>query len=269
MRSRKRTLSALVSRLAAMLDDTGHTRWSSTEKQEAINLAIQAVWPRWVEIIDVYPFDTYDMETFAYLLPEGIDDVIALYFKPSNTDDPWWLVKKWHVDGDFLYLHDSYKDYDGHDMRLVCVRAPWEFNTTGVTGSDGATTISTGTFTSSSATFQTDGVEPGDVLWLYSGCDDEDRKFWLIKSVDSETQLTVYGNFSATDTNITYYINYFTFVPEMYILHKAASELFQLSGHKGLGQDVTEDMQWAEFHAQMAEYYIDRQGRAYPSKRTA
>ena len=269
MKSKKQTLSNLVTLIAARLDDVSHVRWTSAEKQTAINAAIKAVWPRWNEIIDICPLADYDRETFTYALPEGVDGVVALYLKPNNSDDPWWLVKQWHIDGDLIYFHDTYSNYDDNEIRIVCVRAPWEFNTNDVTASNGVTTIDTGTFTSSGVTFQAHGVEAGDVLWLYSGCDADDKKKWVIKSVDSETQITVYGEFSASDTSITYYINYFTYVPDMYILHKAASELFQLSGHKGAGQDVSENMQWAEFHAQMAEYYIGLQGRPYPSKRTA
>jgi len=269
MRYRRRGFSDLTLRLGKMLDDTSGVRWSADEKKEALNLAILASWPRHHHIIDLLPLADYDRETFVYALPEGIEDVIALYFEPNNSNDPWWLVRQWHVDGDNIYIHGSYKDYDGQEIRAVCVRPAWEVNVNSVMGTDGITTIDTGTFTSATETFVAHTVNPGDTLWLYSGCDEADIKQWLIKTVDSETQVTVYGEFAASDTSITYYVNYFTYVPEMYLLHKAASELFQLSGHKGAGQDVSEDMQWAEFHAQMAEYYMGLQGKSYPSKRTA
>lgn len=57
-----------------------------------------------------------------------------------------------------------------------------------VTGSDGAKTIDTLTFTSAGSTFQTDGVIPGDVLELTSGTE---QGFYEITAVGTETSLTI------------------------------------------------------------------------------
>jgi len=272
MQSRKRNLSDIVTRLSLKLDDVAGARWAVSEKQEAINIAIQAAWPRWWEIVDVYPLTTYDYDVFAYPLPEGLDDVIAVYFEPQISDRPWWLVRKWHVDGDILYIQESFKDYQSQNIRLVGVRAPWEFNTKGVIGTTGVIVANGNELTVSGADFVVDGVLPGDCLWLTGGCADADKKFWLVRAVGKDAAknvLVVNGKFSASASGVSYNVNYYTFVAEMYLVHKAASELFQFSGHKGAGQDIVEDMQWAEFHAQMAEYYIDMQGKPYPSRRTA
>jgi len=180
-------------------------------------------------------------------------------------------VRKWHVDGDILYIQESFKDYQGQNIRLVGVCAPWEFNTKNPNGQAGKTTAGSSTFDAADdqINFSTLGIKTDDVLWLWDGADDADKKYWIIKRVPTNTTLEVYGKFAETKTNVRWYINYYTTVPEMYLVHKAASELFQFSGHKGAGQDIVEDMQWAEFHAQMAEYYIDMQGKPYPSRRTA
>lgn len=268
MRGYTKTLLELATRLGSMLDDASHERWTLVEKKQAINLAVLSAWPRWheVQIIDT---ESYAKATFEYDIPEGIEDLIAVYLEPVTATEAWKLIRGWHTVGDKLYFHEAQDANDGKLMRLVGVRAPWEIREN--TAADGVCTISTGTFSSATATFQTVGTEvyPGDRLILVSGTllDAADVKVWWIESVDSGTELTVYGDFTASATAITYYINRQSRVPEMYLLHKGAAECFQLAGHKGAGQDIAEDMQWAEFHSQMAEYYLEKQERKFPARR--
>ncbi|OYT63035.1 hypothetical protein B6U67_03770 [Methanosarcinales archaeon ex4484_138] len=69
------------------------------------------------------------------------------------------------------------------------------------TGTDGATTASSAVFTSSSATFQTNGVQAGDHLTITSG---SDTGTYEIQSVDSETQVTLTTALTTTATGISY-----------------------------------------------------------------
>lgn len=72
-------------------------------------------------------------------------------------------------------------------------------------GDDGVTTVSTKTFSVVGEAFQTKGVTAGDILTMSDG---DDAGTYEIKSVDSETQLTVYAEADFLgDTAITYSIN--------------------------------------------------------------
>jgi len=265
MRARPRTLAQLVSTLGKRLDDTAHQRWSQDEKEEAINKAIQLAWPSWYDVIIVKD-TTYDDETYEYDLPYGVEDLFAVYVEPITAGNSWHRLRAWHVDGDTLFLHETLgQAYDNKKMRFVCITPPWELFPAGTAdGTDGSTTKDQSTFTSSGSTFITDGVEEGDVLFIKSGAN---KGKYLIKSVDSETQLTIYGTFPATASNQSFAVNWKTTVPEAYIIHRAAANLFELSGHKGAGQDITEDMEWAQYHAQMAEYIMEKQQRPFPPRR--
>jgi hypothetical protein len=69
----------------------------------------------------------------------------------------------------------------------------------GASGIDGVSVISTKTFTSTTATFSSWGVAPGDVLLVFSGYN---SGHWLVDVVDSENQLTLIAgaNFPTGDT---------------------------------------------------------------------
>lgn len=63
-------------------------------------------------------------------------------------------------------------------------------------GTNGATSVpATREFTSVGATFQTNGVEAGDILYIYDGVTTDDNGYYVIDSVDSETKVTVDRNF--------------------------------------------------------------------------
>jgi len=76
-------------------------------------------------------------------------------------------------------------------------------------GTDGAATISTGTFTSATATFLANGVSTGDVLTITGGSNAGDYR---IETVDSATALTVSPNFSATSSSDTYSVNRYSLI---------------------------------------------------------
>lgn len=77
---------------------------------------------------------------------------------------------------------------------------------------DGATTISTGNFTSALATFQTDAVAVGDVLEITAGGAAGDRRRYEVDTISSETALVVSPNFTATNTGHTYEVKRVTTV---------------------------------------------------------
>jgi len=266
MRGYAKTLTLLTTRLAGLLDDSSHERWTLTEKEEAINVAIISAFPRWHEV-QTTEDNTYSKTVYRYTLPYGAEDLIAVYLEPTTAGEAWKLIRTWHTDGDYLYLHEAQDNLDGKKMRMVCVAAPWELRKYAAK-TDGVTTLNTSNFSSATGTFVTWGVKPGDRLFLKSGTGlSADVGEWWIKSVTSETALVVYGKFTETTSVVVYAVNEDTRVPEMFILHKAAAEVYQLAGHKGAGQDIAEDMQWAEFHSQMAEYYLDKQERQFPTRR--
>lgn len=85
---------------------------------------------------------------------------------------------------------------------------PWTDHSTLSTDTDGYTTVSTSTFKDDDATFQTDGVQAGDCLYIVSGAD---AGYYTIVTVVGEDELTVDCSethptgFTGT-SSLTYYV---------------------------------------------------------------
>jgi len=67
---------------------------------------------------------------------------------------------------------------------------------------DGATTADSAALTSATATFVTNGVEKGDLVWLHEGTADDG--VYEIVSVDSETQITLCQALTVTDADVDF-----------------------------------------------------------------
>lgn len=97
-------------------------------------------------------------------------------------------------------------------------------------GNDGVSGAGTGTFTSASATFQTNGITSADSLVIGSGAD---AGTYDITSVDSEIQLTVDATFSG-DTGANYSIHR-TYTDEIYSKPSVIQKTEQLGGVSTVG----------------------------------
>ena len=72
---------------------------------------------------------------------------------------------------------------------------------TGSLVADGATTTGTGTLTSASSDFVTDGVVAGDIVPVVSS---GEARHYTVVSRDSANQLTVTPNFGASETGVSF-----------------------------------------------------------------
>jgi hypothetical protein len=76
---------------------------------------------------------------------------------------------------------------------------------------DGASTTASAVFTSATANFISAGVEIGDLIRLYEGTADDG--VYEIKSVDSETQITLSSALTVTDVDIDFTIMHWRIKP--------------------------------------------------------
>ncbi len=258
--SNKWTLAELKTEVAAFMNDTSYTRWSESDVERAINLAIRNAPPAWWEerIDDSH---TYDMETFRYALPPACEAVEEVWFEPLDSSKPRKLVvpTSWHVEGNELVFTESYSKYDGQTLYMHYIVFPQHvtdiYGIDGKVGSDELDLLE-----SASSSFITDGVRVGDSV-LIEGAE------FFVKEVSGETELYLHKEASESGTSLTFYIARYTDLPIMYILYFAAAMLYEAAARNRPGVEVDENLRLSSWYRQLATQELNRQRKARKPRR--
>lgn len=136
------------------------------------------------------------------------------------------------------------------------------------TGSDGATTINQNTFASAGATFVTDGIAAGDVLIVDNPAGPATPNLKLtVTSVDSETQLSVTTNFTATNAGTLAWRIERTLqdqeIDSAFVVtptFRASNEITILGGVTLTVNSVARIVSYAQTYVQYRAYRTDLQG---------
>lgn len=242
------TLAQLNAHLDTRIDDTSDIRWTSAEKDLAIQVAIRSARGRWWEqrIDDTH---TYDQDDFRYDLPPACEGVEAVYFAARSSDEPRYFVvpNRWHIEGDELVFDKPFPDYDSQDMYIHYFVYPSSLLS--VTATDGA--ISSTTLTSSTSTFVTKLVREGDEVEIVGDTGGP----YYVSSVTSETVLVLHKAPTA-GTSKTFYVARYTDLPVDYIIYAAMAECYEMASRNRPGVEVEENIRWSTYCHQLAEQHL-------------
>lgn len=245
------SLKTLLKEIPDLHADLGQQRFNVREIVSAINNAINTIWPKW-HILVVDETLTYAADALEYTIPSSMEDPVEIWLEPTTSGQPWKQVTEWDVYNDKIHFRKVYRSYDGQTMRIVGVKKPTTFlNVRGESG-----TINSTTFTDSTASFVTDGVQANDELHIVqSGSNDVAVGKYLVSTVDSETQLTLSSGGPTNIGSCVYTIirpSQTTDIPYVYLLHMSAHFLYLMWFNRGVGKDVDMAGQRANFYAELA-----------------
>lgn len=261
------SINAVLAHLNTLLDDSANSRWSTTEKYQALAYACQRAWPEWFDVwIDESML--YDKNVSEYSLYNGMADVLSVHIIGATETR---LITDWYVDGYTLYFPTSYSSLDGGTLRLTTITMPSIL--AGITFVDGT---SSGVIVSASekkVTFppgnmlQSKGIQPGMTINMGGGTGAMVFGHFHIARVFSETVLYVIEPPSTDTMYAGGTIAMFTDLPVAYLSHMAAAYLLQHEGSPANNVDVETTLQWARFHYEVALMELKRWRKHYPPRR--
>ena len=111
--------------VAAHLDDTAYSRWTTTQVDTAIKAAVRSAAHVWTEErIDTT--HTYAINTQRYALPLTCESVLEVWFAPITANKPRKLVpiSTWRVEDRNLVFQHVYNLYDTKQMYIYYVTHP-------------------------------------------------------------------------------------------------------------------------------------------------
>lgn len=260
------TLSDLTTEVSNFMDDASNARWSTTDVARAIRAAIRSAPPKWwEERLD--DSNTYDEEDFRYDLPPACQRVEEVWFAPLSEDKPRYFVVPtvWHTEGTELVFTDSLHNYHGKTMYILYIVHPTNLLTLSIT--NGAIASATAVaLTSSGETFITKGVRVGDAVIINETNYDGNGTYY-VKSVDSETQLTLHKAPGATGTDLDCTVAQYTDVPVEYIIYYAAGQLFENAARNRPGVEIDQALTLARYYRSLAEIELNKQRKAFAGRR--
>lgn len=260
LRGQQWTLAQLVTKLGVMIDDASDVRWSSTQKELALQMAILSARFSWLEerLDDT---NTYSINTYRYTIPPACYKVIALYFEPTDSTEPRHEINStvWHIENDKIVFTYAYDDYDGQTMYIVYSVLPGNLLTISLT--DGAVaSATTAAITSATATFITDEVLIGDTVIInesgYAG-----NGTYYIESVDSETQLTLHDVPGTIGTSLDFTVSQYTDMPVDYLMHSSMGELYEIAMRNAPGKEIENNIKMAVYYRQLAARDLEKIAR--------
>lgn len=238
------TLDDLVSELNTRMDDASNDRWTESQKQLSVQLAVSSASPRWWEerIDDKH---TYDYQQPRYELPPGWVSIEEVRFEPIDVgDDRHFVVPStFHIEGNELVFEKNYISYNDNTLYIIYTYYPRTLldvsGTSGEVQSDGVS------FVDSSATFITDGVKAGDAIVI------EGDGRYIIQEVTFEDEVVLRTE-AEEDTGLTYYIAYYTDIPKEYLLNYAMSEMYMMATRNRPGVEIESSIRLSNYHRQLA-----------------
>jgi len=162
-----------------------------------------------------WPWDAMTLQRSAERFPEDETEGTTV-LSESLSDSPTEAVGDTSVEGLTEYYYSLFLQYTEHNTAAInqdldISRIGSQFGaviyderltyTEGIDGASNATAI----FTSAGSEFLTSGVQAGFILEIIQGAGADDG-FYIIQSVDSETQVTLTSSLTLTDTNIGFAI---------------------------------------------------------------
>ena len=267
LRGQRYTLTQLNTLLGGWVNDAADTRWTSAEKNSAIQSAILAARGNWEEE-RIDSSNTYDDETYRYDLPPACHRVLAVQFEPNDSDYPRYEISpgQWGVEGNELVFNYSYTNYDGHTMYIIYTALPTNLLT--LSGVDGVIASVTATaLTSAASTFITNLTLIGDAVIItennYAG-----NGTYYVKSVDSETQLTLDKAPGAAATALNFTVGQYTDMPLTYIKYASMAELYEMSFRNAPGLEIDSNIKMATYYRQLADNEIRKFSRRSSTHRS-
>lgn len=260
LRGQSYTLVQLNALLDGWVDDASDLRWTAAQKNAAIQSAVLAARGSWEEE-RIDSSNTYDDETYRYTLPPACHRVLAVQFEPDSTDYPRYEISpgQWSIEGSELVFDYSYNKYDGHTMYIIYTALPT--NLLSISKTDGAIASATATaLTSAASTFVTDMVLVGDAVIInesgYAG-----NSTYYVKSVDSETQITLDRAPGTTGSSLNFTVSQYTDMPLTYLKYASMAELYELAFRNAPGLEVDSNIKLATYYRQLAENEIRKFSR--------
>ena len=267
LRGQRYTLAQLNALLDSWVNDSTDTRWTATEKNLAIQSAILAARGNWEEE-RIDSSNTYDASTYRYDLPPACHRVLEVQFEPDDSDCPRYSISpaQWSIEGDELVFDYSYRDYDGHTMYIIYTVLPTNLLTLSKTDGVIASTTATA-LTSASSTFVTSNVLVGDAVIInetaYAG-----NGTYYVKSVDSETQLTLHQAPGAAGNNLDFSVSQYTDMPLNYLKYASMAELYEMAFRNAPGVEIDSNIKMATYYHQLADNEINKFSRRSSTHRS-
>jgi len=157
----------------------------------------------------------------------------------------------WNIDNYELVFEQAFPKYDGQTLYIAYFVYP--NNLLHLTAADGV--VSGATLTSTTSTFSTYLVLPGDEVHITG-----DSGHYYVKTVDSETQLTLHDSPTAGSSK-TFYVARYTDMPFTYLTYRAMAELYEMASRNKPGVEVEENMRWATYYRQLATRELELKRR--------
>jgi len=258
--------NTVLAHLNTLLDDSGDSRWTATEKAYALIYACQRAWPEWFDLW-INESMTYDKDVNQYALYDGMLDLVAVHIiTASETRN----ITDWYVRGRYLYIPTAYSSLDGGTLRLTAVTQPSPL--VNMSYSDGSSGIVVTANTKqvvfpSGALLQSKGVQPGMTIHLGGGTGGLSYTDYHVDRVTDETALYLIESPTTDSVHVGVEIGTKTDLPVAYLAHMAAAYLLQHEGSPANNVDVEKTLQWARFHYETALMELRRWKKRYPPRR--